>query len=359
MKYLINVTFSVFFLFTLVSCSGGGDDNDITNPEDQVKSIKLSVSNEYVELNNQAVFEVLSDKNKVLTSSCKFFVNNEEITGNTFKGDLGDYSVYATYKQLISTPKTFNIIPEIVYYKTNVLVEDYTGTWCGWCPRVSQAIKLLKEETNQISIVAVHVGDNMEISQSNTLTNTFGVNSYPHVQLNRTSKWDGDQPNNLTAVTNLTASPKKIGIALVSSLHKKSNGDVGLNLKVKVQFGFPYTDLKLVVFVLENEIIADQINFTSYFPELDRYTNSDNQPVSKSFIHDNVLRESLTAVLGDDIESSSTQSGIIYEKSFNYDIPSDFDISKMEVVAIIVDKDKQAINSRMSKLEENQTFEKQ
>ena len=54
----------------------------------------------------------------------EFFVNNKEITGNTFKGDLGDYSVYATYKQLISTPKTFNIIPEIVYYKTNVLVED-------------------------------------------------------------------------------------------------------------------------------------------------------------------------------------------------------------------------------------------
>jgi thiol-disulfide isomerase/thioredoxin len=359
MKYLINVTFSIFFLFTLVSCSGGGDDNDITNPEDQVKSIKLSVSNEYVELNNQAVFEVLSDKNKVLTSSCKFYVNNEEITGNTFKGDLGDYSVYATYKQLISTPKTFNIIPEIVYYKTNVLVEDYTGTWCGWCPRVSQAIKLLKEETNQISIVAVHVGDNMEISQSNTLTNTFGVNSYPHVQLNRTSKWDGDQPNNLTAVTNLTASPKKIGIALVSSLHKKSNGDVGLNLKVKVQFGFPYTDLKLVVFVLENGIIADQTNFTSYFPNLDKYTASNGNPISKDFVHDNVLRKSLTAVLGDNIESSSSKSGNTFEKGFIYDIPAGYDIMKMEIVAFVVNKDKQAINSRMSNIEENQTFEKQ
>lgn len=359
MKYLINVTFSVFFLFTLVSCSGGGDDNDITNPEDQVKSIKLSVSNEYVELNNQAVFEVLSDKNKVLTSSCKFFVNNEEITGNTFKGDLGDYSVYATYKQLISTPKTFNIIPEIVYYKTNVLVEDYTGTWCGWCPRVSQAIKLLKEETNQISIVAVHVGDNMEISQSNTLTNTFGVNSYPHVQLNRTSKWDGDQPNNLTTVTNLTASPKKIGIALVSSLHKKSNGDVGLNLKVKVQFGFPYTDLKLVVFVLENGIIADQTNFTSYFPNLDKYTASNGNPISKDFVHDNVLRKSLTAVLGDNIESSSSKSGNTFEKGFIYDIPAGYDIMKMEIVAFVVNKDKQAINSRMSNIEEHQTFEKQ
>ena len=30
----------------------------------------------------------------------------------------------------------------------------------------------------------------------------------------------------------------------------------------------------------------------------------------------------------------------------------------MEIVAFVVDKDKKAINSRMSKLEKNQTFEK-
>ena len=355
MKNLINISFYVFFLFSLASCSGGGDDdnNAVINSEEVVKSIKLSISSEYVELNNKAVFEVLSDKNKVLTNSCKFFVNNQEISGNTFDGDLGDYSVYATYKQLISVQKKFNIIPKITNYKTNVLVEDYTGTWCGWCPRVSQAIKLLKEETSQISVVAVHVGDNMQISKSSALTNAFSVNSYPHVRLNRNAKWDGDQPNNLGAVTGLLGSPRKIGLAMESSLNDRT-----LSLKVKTQFGFPYADLKLVVFVLENEIVEDQINFTSYFSELERYTNSNNQSVSKSFIHDNVLRESLTAVLGDEIESSSTQSGSIYEKSFSYDIPSDFNILKMEVVAIIVDNDKQAINSRMSKLEENQTFEK-
>ena len=354
MKYLLNFLFSIFLLFTLFSCGGSGDDDSaVINPVEEVQSIKLSVSSEYIELNTSAVFQVLSDKNKLLTSSCKFFVDNQEISGNTFDGDLGNYSVYATYKQLISESKNFNIIPQITNYKTNVLVEDYTGTWCGWCPRVSQAIKLLKQETNQISVVAVHVGDNMEISKSRALTDAFSVSSYPHVQLNRNSKWDGDQPNNLGAVTSLIGSPSKIGLAMESSLIDRT-----LNLKVKTQFGFPYSDLKLVIFILENKIIQDQINFTSYFPELDKYTNSDNQPVSKGFVHDNVLKESLTAVLGDNIESSSSQSGSTYEKSFNYDIPSGFDMSEMEIVAIVVDKDKQAINSRMSKIGENQTFEK-
>lgn len=353
MKYLLNFLFSVFLLFTLFSC-GGSDDDDSTviNPIEEVKSIKLSISSEYIELNTSAVFQVLSDKNKLLTSSCKFFVDNQEISGNTFDGDLGNYSVHATYKQLISESKNFNIIPKITNYKTNVLVEDYTGTWCGWCPRVSEAIKLLKQETNQISVVAVHVGDNMEISKSRALTDAFSVSSYPHVQLNRNSKWDGDQPNNLVAVTGLIGS-SKIGLAMESSLNKRA-----LNLKVKAQFGFPYSDLKLVVFILENKIIQDQINFTSYFPELDKYTDSNNQPVSKGFVHDNVLKESLTAVLGDNIESSSSQSGSTYEQLFNYDIPSSFDMSKIEIVAFVVDNDKQAINSRMSKIGENQTFDK-
>jgi len=353
MKYLINFLFSVFLLFTLFSCGGSEDDDSaVINPVQEVKSIKLSVSSEYIELNTSAVFQVLSDRNKLLTSSCKFFVDNQEISGNTFDGDLGNYSVYATYEQLISESIKFNIIPKITNYTTNVLVEDYTGTWCGWCPRVSQAIKLLKEETNQISVVAVHVGDNMEISKSSALRTAFSVSSYPHVQLNRNSKWDGDQPNNLGAVTGLLGS-SRIGLAMESSLIDRT-----LNLKVKTQFGFPYSDLKLVVFILENKIIQDQINFTSYFPELDKYTNSDNQPVSEGFVHDNVLKESLTAVLGDNIESSSSQSGSTYEKSFNYDIPSSFNMSKMEIVAFVVDRDKKAINSRMSKIGENQTFEK-
>ena len=31
-------------------------------------------------------------------------------------------------------------------FKHRVLIEDFTGAWCGWCPRVSHAIELLKEK---------------------------------------------------------------------------------------------------------------------------------------------------------------------------------------------------------------------
>ena len=198
MNRFIKILF-VFFLF--ISCSGSDDDVSSAIGDD-VKSIKVTMSTEYLELENEIVFQVFSDKNKILTSESKFFVNNQEISGNTYRGSTeGDFTVNAKYGQLTSPTKTFDVIPEIVYYQANVLVEDYTGTWCGWCPRVSEAIRLLKLESDKISVVAIHVGDNMEIAAANTLTSTFGVNSYPHVKLNRNSQWGGDQPNTLSVVT--------------------------------------------------------------------------------------------------------------------------------------------------------------
>lgn len=45
-----------------------------------------------------------------------------------------------------------------------VLVEEYTGTWCGWCPRGLVAMKLLAEAFGDNFIgVAYHNGDPMEI----------------------------------------------------------------------------------------------------------------------------------------------------------------------------------------------------
>ena len=311
-----------FVLFLFISCSGGGDDLS-SEVGDDVKSIKVTMSTVYLELESEIVFQVFSDKNKILTSESTFFVNNQEISGNSYRGTQeGGFTVNAKYGQLTSPTKTFDVIPEIVYYQANVLVEDYTGTWCGWCPRVSEAIRLLKQESDKISVVAIHVGDDMEIAAANTLTSTFGVNSYPHVKLNRNSKWEGDQPNTLSVVTNLTNSPKKLGLALESTLDKRT-----LSLKTKVQFGFPYNDLKLVVYILENGIIADQTNFTSYFSDLEVYTAGNGNPISKGFTHDNVLRKSLTAVLGDNISSSSSKSGNTYEKTFSYEIFSDPKVS--------------------------------
>ena len=157
--------YSLLFLF-IVSCEGAYEEigEGSSNPSNPVTSITLSVSAENVAINNEVTFQVLSDKNDVITSTCKFFVNDKEIVGNKYTpGEEGSFSVYATYNALKSNIKNFTASVEASNFKTNVLVEDYTGAWCGWCPRISQGIIDVHASTNgdDVIAIAVHNGDSM------------------------------------------------------------------------------------------------------------------------------------------------------------------------------------------------------
>ena len=347
MNFNTKLLFSFFAAFFIFSCTyeGVGDDNNAGNgggSPDDVKSIKLTISSENVEVNSELTFTVLSDKNDLLTSSCKFFVNGTEISGNKFKpGEPGDYTVYATYKALTSSTKTFSASAQPVKnFKTNVLIEDFTGAWCGYCTRVAYKLQELKKKTSQIVVVAAHYGDALQYSKISEMTNAFGVSSYPHARLNRTAKWNESE----SAVTSLYANSSKVGVLIESSIDGRT-----LTLKVKAKFSETYTDLKLGVFLLENDLLLDQANYGDFG------YGSDNPIVN--FEHDDVLRVALTSPLGDNISSESTKVGSVFEKSFTYEIPNSYDKDKMDIVAFITDKDKMSLNARHSEIGKTQEFE--
>ena len=69
------------------------------------------------------------------------------------------------YKELKSNSVTFKVVgssnpPET--FRTNVLVEDYTGAWCGYCPRVAFKLdKLWKSTDEKITPLAIHDNNGM------------------------------------------------------------------------------------------------------------------------------------------------------------------------------------------------------
>jgi hypothetical protein len=65
--------------------------------------------------------------------------------------------------------------------KFTPLVEEATGTWCGWCPRGAIGLKLLnKTFRNDVVTVAVHRDDPMELPDYN-----LNASSFPSCQINR------------------------------------------------------------------------------------------------------------------------------------------------------------------------------
>ena len=78
LKKLIPIIFtSLFFL----SCSGDfeGYGDDTPDVAAEVKSLTLSFTQGTITVNQEVVFQVLSDLNKDITSFCKIFINDVEI----------------------------------------------------------------------------------------------------------------------------------------------------------------------------------------------------------------------------------------------------------------------------------------
>jgi hypothetical protein len=240
------------------------------------------------------------------------------------------------------------------YFKKRVLIEDYTGTWCGYCTRVSQAIDLVPTVTDKTVTVAIHGGGSDPWVTSNTaiLKQYFfpaNTTKYPEVRLNRTQLWTVPESLNLNDVKKLTGNNCGLGLAISSKIE---NGI--LNVDAKIKFAQTYSEnLRLVVYVVENNLIRDQTNYTSSY-----YGGQDPIP---NYVHNHVLRYSFTNPLGDNI-TESTLFGLTITKNFNTTIPLTLPFfitnpSEIGIVAFVINANNTVINVRYANLNENQLFE--
>jgi hypothetical protein len=233
------------------------------------------------------------------------------------------------------------------YFKKNVLIEDYTGTWCGNCTRVAYAIDLTKEQSDNVVSVAIHNGnDPYHFAGIDPLKNLILPNyqlALPVSRLNRMIVWTYPETSNVQEAIDLTGNNSGVGIAMNSTI---ANGNI--NLDVNMKFALDYSNLKLVVYLLEDGLIHYQRNYTDYY-------NAENPILN--FEHNHVLRASITDILGDSI-TEETKAGDLITKSFSLPVPDNIEnADKLNFVAFLVGSDNVSINARASHGNENQPFE--
>lgn len=295
--------------------------------------------------NQEVTFSLLDYTGENTAEEATFYINDASISGSSFQSATpGVYEVYASYEVegevFNSEVKEFSIyIP-----KRHLMLEDYTGTWCGYCPGVLEAISKVMDETEYVSVVAIHktsysFADPMHFDQLPILESEFDVQGYPSARLNRTEKWIRPWPHNQAMVYPGQETDRSIKI------DSKINGS---SLKIDVDVVFengPDAGDKIVVYLTENGILHDQINYYNEDPASPYYEAGNPIP---DFEHNNVLRESLTSVLGDAIPSLEA-----FEKHrFNYEIQLDPEYNKeaLEVVVMLVNSANVAQNARTGKV---------
>lgn len=244
------------------------------------------------------------------------------------------------------------------YFKKNVLIEDYTGTWCGNCTRVAWAIEEAKAASDKVVSVAIHNGnDPFHFQGIAPLKNLILPNSplaLPVSRLNRMIVWDFPETSNVQQALDLTSNNATIGLAMRSTV---ANGNINLDVKIKCLDD--YQNLKLVVYLLEDKLYFNQRNYYN-----DLYNGVNPIP---NFEHNHVLRASLTNIVGEPI--LGTVNGATLTRNFSIPIPtitppSNFPNApqitpeNISFVAFVTrGEDNIVINAREAKANENQNFQ--
>ncbi len=331
---LTSLFFSVLF---------GCNKDDIT----QITAIKIIPSGQEVLLGESITFEVRGNNSTDITGVSEIRVNGEILEGNSFTANqIGTYKVQAFYREF----KSDTLQIESVYpsgYIQNLLVEDYTGTWCVNCPKMTYAIEQAKAQSDKIISVGIHAYDPMQMDGYEVLTNTFNITEYPTGKLNRIHTWE-DPNHNIQAATELTGYGADVGLAIQSAINSENT----VNATIQIGFNKDITNtLKLVIYLTENGLHYDQHNSTEYYG---------GPGLLIDFEHKDVLRAFYTDYLGETIPAEATTADNIYEYTISKNIPENVaDNEQLHLVAFVTDAStNEVINVREVKIGEEQTLQK-
>ena len=287
-----------------------------------------------------------------VTAEATFYVNNNVISGTQFSSATeGNFEVYATYELAGSTLTTQTKEFVVFVPKRKVVIEDYTGTWCGYCPSVAAAIVNTHNVTSDIAVVAIHETANSSpdpyhFPQVQLLKDEFGVDGLPAARINRTTQWN--MPYSTSDVTNIAGEETNLAIAINSQL---TGNSFTVQVKTVFETGSIAGD-KLVVYLVENGIIYQQTNYYNTDPTSPYFGLGNPIP---NFEHNEVLRQSLSGIFGDNI--SATAAYEVNTKNFTTTIPADYNANNLQIVAMVVSADNSARNAQFADVNENKGYE--
>jgi hypothetical protein len=204
-------------------------------------------------------------------------------------------------------------------YKRKVVLEEFTGTWCQYCPTGAWVMDSTQRRMGDWMVqFAWHWGDDLTIPPGEQLATEFGVPGYPTLYQNRfwsipNYKWSVNTPAYTLSVTDAKTAPTvDVRITNVKVVGSKVDFDVEVSpLDLTKMAKEDTSKYALFVGVTEDEVVRDQ-----------KWYNEQSQQVEilTDFIHHNVVRRVSTATQGDVFVMGTTTAVNTYpiKKHFSF-----------------------------------------
>lgn len=334
---------ALVMVFSLNSCSsddseGGGGSKELTLHADETS----------VFINDLVTFTVTIDGTEEKGAS--LYANGTLISNPKAFEEAGIYKVVAKKAEHKDSPEIIIKVqatdggegggeeeePVVTYkgYEHRVLLEDFTGTWCGPCSTFLTALGQLetRDTDNKVVIAAIHCGDRMEITPSFfpfykvmkkkiediTITDRYSI---PFAIINRNVTWGFPPTRFLDQPIDLAKESSPIGISFTSQL-----GETTGTIKVDLAFEEDHSDLKYMIYVLEDDIIDTQVGFTGNYNHMD------------------VVKATVGNFTGLAIPAENTKADTTFESTSHTVKYKKANVAKLRVAVAVLDKDGNVLN---------------
>ncbi len=234
--------------------------------------------------------------------------------------------------------------PAPATFTKKVLIEEFTGEWCGYCPDGARILQqIVTNLPHQVFPISYHVGDPFETPNCSYFKTKLHAPFYPSACVHRT-KYNGELTfgrGDWSDATNLiVAEPAHCGLKLETTLTGNK-----LDVVVKYAGTEDVNKVYLTVVAIENNV-----------PESSPGSQT-NAPTG--YIHQDVYRKSISKVKG---ELTSIKANKVKMVTYNDIDLVGYDLSNVHIVAFIShsldsDTDKSVLNVQEVKAGESQDFD--
>lgn len=240
---------------------------------------------------------------------------------------------------------TSMIVPTIPASGKMVILEEGTGTWCGWCPRGMVSLETIeKKYGDMFQGIAVHSGDPMEAPGYSAPFVSAYVSGFPSGQVERERTIGMAPEASEAAFLEALIQPAHCTIETAAKLDRETN-------TLSVSATYTFTDnvsgsWKVACALIENGVTGNDDGYSqsNYFAggsngEMDGWENRASDVHFSEMVYDDVARAISPNYKGVDALPANIEKGQSYTFEFTFKVKEDWNTENMRVVPLCFDPD--------------------
>ena len=215
----------------------------------------------------------------------------------------------------------------------NVLIEDFTGEWCGWCVDATVITdRLVEENPGRVFVNAIHRGDFLQTAAANTVMEDFEPPFFPSGMVNRSGQsavsrdlWSGYTSLQLREEATLD-------IAIETKMVDSNTLEGVVHVDFKENLGT--SEFLLHIYLTESNIEASgQRNYYSRLDGAQDHPYYDKSGIlrGEDYIHNNVLKQVIGTYT---VANKAARNEGVFTRKFSVGL-SNYDNNEVEILAFV------------------------